>query len=181
MDNSRVKKLKVWKEFEVAFDCLELKHKKKYILLVIIGTLTGLFDFFGVLIFGVICTLAVRGIQNINPSPRINNLLNVFGLEDKNFKIVIAVLAFLGALFLIIKSLLSIYVTRRQNYFLNNLSANISNAISKMIFSNNLVKLKSTSTQDIRFLVLNGSKALTMGILANTATVVADKIGRAHV
>ena len=140
----------------------------------IAGAGVGVLDLLGVLIFGLIGTLAVRGIQNINPSPRISEVLQLLSLDTLDFRVVVATLAISGTLFLIIKSMASIYFIRKQILFLNNATASISQNLTEIIFGDGLEVLRRLSSQDIRFMTSNGGRAITLGVLSSLATLISD-------
>jgi ABC-type multidrug transport system fused ATPase/permease subunit len=158
----------------MSLSILNSEQRKKYQLLILVGTLSGLLDFFGVIVFGIIGTLAVRGIQNIKPSPRIENILDFFNLAHQDFRITLAILTLVGTLFLIAKSFVSIFITRRQIFFLNQLSANYANQLLRWMFLRGLAQVKQIPAQDMRFYALHASKALTTGVLASFSMVFID-------
>jgi len=159
-----------------AFNALSGREKKRFLALTASSSLLAIFDLVGVVVFGLIGTLAIRGLQSISPSPRITSLLKFFNLENQDFRLVVLYLTLLASSFLLMKTLLSIFITRKQLIFLNYIGSNISNEILSNIFKGGLSRVSNTPPQDLRFVAQNGSRALANGILASLITVVADGV-----
>jgi ABC-type multidrug transport system fused ATPase/permease subunit len=153
---------------------LDTQEKKRIFHFTIFSSLLAVLDLIGVVVFGLIGTLAIRGIQNIAPSPRILGILKQFNLENQDFRLVLFFLTIVGSSFLFTKTLLSIYVTRKQIIFFNQIGARISNTILFDTFNRGLSKVKQIPPQDLRFVAQHGSRALANGVLASLVTLFAD-------
>ena len=159
-----------------ALRALAKDEKNKLFRFTTFSSLLAVLDLIGVVVFGLIGTLAIRGIQNIAPSPRMLNILKYLNLENQDFRLVLFYLTLLGSSFLFVKTVLSIYITKRQIVFLNSIGAKISNSILMSTFTQGLSRIKQIPQQDLRFVAQHGSRALANGVLASLVTLVADII-----
>ena len=159
-----------------AFRALAKDEKTRLFRFTIFNSLLAILDLIGVVVFGLIGTLAIRGIQNIAPSPRILSILGYLNLENQDFRLVLFYLTLLGSSFLVTKTILSIYITKKQIIFFNSIGASISNDILINAFNQGLNKVKQIPPQDLRFVAQHGSRALANGVLASLVTLVADAI-----
>jgi hypothetical protein len=105
---------------------------------------------------GLVAIISVNGIKTLQPGTRTKELINILGISDFKFQMQVAILAFIAAILLVSRTLLTMYFTRRMLYYLSRKSAAIaSNLISKLL-SQDLLTLQKRSSQETLFAVTTG-------------------------
>ena len=102
------------------------QDQRKIIAITIIQIFLGLIDLLGVAIFGIMGALTVTGVQSRQPSSRVGSTLKFLGIDNFTFQSQVAILALIAASALIIRTLVSVYFSRKILYFLSRKSALIS-------------------------------------------------------
>lgn len=100
------------------FNLLSKKDKTKIILIVSIQVLLGLLDLIGVGLIGVLGALSVSGIRSEKPGNRVSFLLNLLKMENISFPQQIILIGSLAAFFMVLKTLASMYFTKKLWLFL---------------------------------------------------------------
>jgi len=157
-----------------AFNALPPEDRPKMLAVGVVQVLLGFLDLAGVAAVGVLGALAVTGIQSKEPSDNINSLLSMAGLSHLSFQAQIAIIGFLAGLFLIIRTILSVVLTRRILFFLSHKGATISATLTNKLLSRDLLAVQSRSTQETLFAVTSGVEGLTLGILGNSMSLLSD-------
>ena len=134
----------------------------------------ALLDLIGVAIFGILGALAVTGVQSQQPGNRVSAVLSALGLSNFGFQQQVALLGLGAAAILVIRTLLSIIVTRKIFFFLSRRGALISATLVSRLLSQSLLKVQSRSTQETVYSVTAGVSAITLGVLGTTMTLIAD-------
>ncbi|CAN2170714.1 MdlB ABC-type multidrug transport system, ATPase and permease components [Candidatus Nanopelagicaceae bacterium] len=134
----------------------------------------GIFDLVGVGILGVIGALSIRGVQSQGPGNRVSKVLEFFGLDSFTFQAQVAILVIMAVVTLVLKTLATIYLTRRILYFLGAKSAQISSEMISKALSMQLIGLRQVSTGQMQYNVTVGVNAITLGVLGIFSTVLAD-------
>lgn len=157
-----------------AFNALPPKDRPKMLAVGVIQVLLGFLDLAGVGAVGVLGALAVTGIQSKEPSESVNSLLAMFGITNLSFQSQIAILGFFAGLFLIVRTILSIALTRRIFFFLSHKGATISATLTSKLLSRDLLTVQTRSTQETLFAITSGVEGLTLGILGNSMSLLSD-------
>ena len=134
----------------------------------------GIFDLVGVGILGVIGALSIQGVQSRGPGNRVSKVLEFFGLDSFTFQAQVAILVLMAVVTLVLKTLATIYLTRRILYFLGAKSAQISSEMISKALSMQLIGLRQVSTGQMQYNVTVGVNAITLGVLGIFSTVLAD-------
>ena len=153
---------------------LSKNDRKKILIVTCMQVFLGFLDLLGVAVIGVLGALAVNGIQSKKPGNRVSAVLETLHIEGLAFQNQIAVLGILAAIFLISRTILSIYFSRRILYFLSRKSADISSKLIAKLLSQDLLQIQSRSTQDTLFSVTSGVNAMTIGVIAVLVNLFSD-------
>jgi ABC-type multidrug transport system fused ATPase/permease subunit len=86
----------------------------------------------------------------------------------------VALLAFIAVSISIIRTLTSVYVTKKTLYFLSSRSATISAEIFSKLLRKDLIFLRSASQQEIIFYLTNGINTIVVQIIGSLTILVAD-------
>jgi ABC-type multidrug transport system fused ATPase/permease subunit len=157
-----------------AYNLLDRIEKKKVILITIVQTFLTFLDLFGVVIVGALGALSVQGIESHQAGNKVNTLLKLFMIQNMPFQSQIAILGVSAAFVLIIKTGISMHITRKVFYFFGNKSAKISSDLISKILSLGLVELRKRNSQEILYISSTGVKNIMIGVLATTLNVIAD-------
>ena len=157
-----------------SFNLLSSADKTKIILIVSIQILLGLLDLIGVGLIGVIGALSVSGIRSDKPGDRVSYLLNLFNLENTSFQQQITIIGASAALFMITKTLASMYFTKKTLAFLGIRSAIFSAELLRRIATQKYSLISNKSKQETIFNLTSGSNSLILGVLGSIMTIVSD-------
>jgi len=134
----------------------------------------GFLDLLGVAAIGVLGALSVTGIQSLKPGNRVSSVLEFIGLSEVSFQNQVAILGVSASLILVLRTVLSIIVTRKIFFFLSRRGAAISSNLISRVLSQSLISVQGRSTQDTLYSVTAGVNAITLGVLGTSITLVSD-------
>lgn len=156
------------------FNLLSKKDKTKIILIVSIQVLLGLLDLIGVGLIGVLGALSVSGIRSEKPGNRVSFLLNLLKMENISFPQQIILIGSLAAFFMVLKTLASMYFTKKTLAFLGIRSALFSAELLRKIFTQQYPYISNKSKQEIIFSLTSGANSLILGMIGSIMTIVSD-------
>ena len=87
--------------------------RSKMLTVVLLQVGLGFLDLVGVAAIGVLGALAVTGVQSLEPGNRVSSVLNLLGLSNLGFQNQVAILGLSAAGILILRTALSIIVTKK--------------------------------------------------------------------
>ena len=148
--------------------------RPKVIAVVVLQIGLGFLDLLGVAAFGVLGALAVTGVQSQQPGNRVSAVLEFFGLTNLSFQQQVAVIACVAASILVIRTILSILITKRIYYFLSRRGAVISSSLIARLLSQTLIQIQARSTQETLYSLTAGVGAITLGVLGTAMTIISD-------
>lgn len=149
-------------------------ERRKLALLAFAQVSLGILDLFGVALIGLVGALAVTGVQSTAPGNRVNSVLKLLGLNDLTFQQQIATLGICAALFLVSRTVLSVYFSRKSLYFLSRKSAHLSIELTKKLMNFDLIEIQQFSSQHLLYAVTAGVSNLSINIIGSLMTVLAD-------
>ena len=151
------------------------KREQKLIGLVIVIQifLSGL-DLLGVVIFGLVGSLSVSGLSAKQPGNRVSDFLTLLNLQNSTLQHQVTLLGSLAALVLVIKTVSTLYLTRRTLFFLSRRGARISGTLLSKMMGQNLLKFQSKSMHETIYAVTSGVQSVNVGILGAASYLVAD-------
>jgi ABC-type multidrug transport system fused ATPase/permease subunit len=153
---------------------LTKNERRKIYMVIAIQIFLGLMDLAGVLIVGLLGSLAISGVSNATRGDRVGVVLNFLGLQDETLQTQVAVLGTIAALTLIIKTMLSLFFTRRTLYFLSRRSAQISSILISKLLGQSLLKVQERSTQQTIYALTNGVSTISVGVLGTLVYLISD-------
>lgn len=134
----------------------------------------GLLDLIGVALIGVLGALAVNGVQSKSPGNRVSSALSLLHLETFSFQAQAAVLGLLAILFLVSKTVLSIYFSRQTLLFLSHKGAALSSELVSSLLAQTLTRIQSRSVQHTLFAITTGINSITLGVLSISVILISD-------
>jgi len=153
-----------------------LAKRERYLMLTvaIIQVFLSLLDLAGVLIVGLLGSLAITGVANSNRGDRVTQVLELLNIEDLQLQKQVAILGLIAAALLIFKTLASLYFTRRSLYFLSRRSAQLSSILISKLLGQSLLKIQERSMQQTIYALTNGVSTITVGILGTLVYLISD-------
>jgi ABC-type multidrug transport system fused ATPase/permease subunit len=158
----------------LAVRILHPADQKKIFLVALLQIFLGLLDLIGIAAIGILGALAVNGVSSRQPGNRVLEVLELLQLENLTLQSQVAVIGIAAAVFLIGRTLISVYFVRRTLTFLSYRSAAVSSKIISNLLSQPILQIQSRSTQQTLFAVTEGVSALTVGVLSPSIIMVSD-------
>jgi ABC-type multidrug transport system fused ATPase/permease subunit len=166
----------IWRESTVgrATAVLTQSDKRKLALVSAIQIALGVFDLIGVVLVGILGSMAVSGGKTSQPGSLINTVFGFLNLDSSTFRFQVIVISALAIFFLAGRTLFSIYFTRKIIFFLSRRGAFVSANLISRLLSESILKIQKRTTQETLFAVTTGVEVITLNILATAVTLVAD-------
>lgn len=153
---------------------LTKRERKKIYAVIVIQIFLSLLDLAGVLIVGLLGSLAISGVANSNRGDRVSVVLKFLNLETSQLQTQVAVLGIIAAITLIFKTLASLYFTRRTLYFLSRRSAQLSSILISKLLGQSLLKVQERSMQQTIYALTNGVSTISVGVLGTLVYLISD-------
>ena len=147
---------------------------KKIVTVSLVQVSLSFLDLFGVALIGVIGALSITGIKGAQIGDRTGAALRLLNLDGLSFYSQVVVLAVMAALLLITRTILSMYFSQRYLRFLATRSALISTTLYSKLISQNILEVQKRNTQETLFIVTEGVRRITIGILGSIVFLVSD-------
>ena len=153
---------------------LTKSEKKKVVGVIAIQIILGFLDLIAIAIVGVLGALAVNGVQSKGPGIRVNSVLQFIQINNLDFRSQVAILGISAALILIIRTIFSVYFSRKILYFLSFKASALSGRLFSRAIQEPLLSIKSKSSQELLFALTTGVTTVTMGVLGTAAILISD-------
>lgn len=153
---------------------LSKNDKRKIILVIGVQIFLGLLDLLAVMVVGILGALAVNGIQSRSPGDRVSSVLNFLGLADQSLQFQVGLLGITAALMMIVRTILSVYFSRRVLFFLSRRGAQLSTLLVRRLLSQSLLVIQERTTQQMLYALTNGVGTITLGVLGTAVNLIAD-------
>lgn len=153
---------------------LSANDKRKIILVVLLQIFLGFLDLFGVAIIGLLGALSVSNLLSSNNDSRLMFILKLTGLEDKTLQQQTLVLGLFAVSLLLIRTLLSVVVTKYILVFFSKRGATVSTLLISRLLNQSHLILKKRTSQETLYAVTSGVDQLSMYVLGTAVVVVSD-------
>ena len=104
--------------FKRSMSTLSERERKKVYLIAFIQIVMSLLDLFGVLLIGLLGSIAVTGIQSKSNSGASNAILQFLQIDQASFQTQVILIGLFAVILLITKTVFSVITTRRILFFL---------------------------------------------------------------
>jgi len=141
---------------------------------ILIQSFLSIIDLIGIGIIGVLGALAVTGIQSEQPGNKVGLVLRFFSLDSLSFQNQILFLGLIAAGVLVFRTIASIILLQKTLLFISRRGAVISSKLIKNLFSGSILNISKYSQQEILYSTTSGVQLITLGILGNAITLIAD-------
>lgn len=153
---------------------LGLKDQRKLLLLVLTQVLLNFLDLVGIGLIGIVGSLAVNGISAKAPGNRTFQILRLMHLDGKTFHFQIITVSLVAILILILKTFMSIYLSRRVAMFLSYRASRLTSDLACRMLNQPFEYVKGMSIQDTLYALTTGVQSVILGIVATVTTLIAD-------
>lgn len=154
---------------------LNIRDRRLLVLAVGIQMGSALLDLVGVLLIGLVGALSVAAVQSLPPPSWIQQATSLLGLSGMSTQSLVMALAACAAVVLLLKSVMSSYLTRRVLVFLANRQALVSARLCRELLSRPLTFVQRRSSQHTAYALIGGAGAATSLILGQ-AVIAATEV-----
>ena len=111
--------------FNSISDLITQKLKYKLLSLAILNSAISILDLFAVSLLGLVGALSLQGITSKGPGNRVEYVLNLLNLNNFTFQFQVGIIALIGATLFILKSILSMQISKRLYLTLSQFSVEV--------------------------------------------------------
>ena len=144
------------------------------LIVVLLQMSLGFLDLVAIAFVGALGALSVTGIQSSTPGNRVLKILQVLQIENLAFQKQVIVLGSLASVFLLTRTLLSVYFSRKIIFFLGNRGAKITSTLLTSLLKEPLLLIQSQTTQQTIYALTAGVHSITIGVISAVVTLVVD-------
>lgn len=166
--------VRVWKLQKRSLRLLEPRIRRKFIAAILIQSSLGLFDVIGVLLIGVIGTLASVVYSDSATPMQVEALLKILKLANQEPSTSIMILSFFALGFFLVKTGLALFLTKRTFTFLATQQSRISSALVEKILNSEYVWLRNQEPHVLSTTVILGVSAATVNALGQILILCAE-------
>lgn len=153
-----------------AFGFLDRGERAKFILLVVARALSGLLDVFGIVLIGVIASIAAAQLSSAGDEPT-----TILGFEIPHLKTVdLFWLVVVVLLVFTVKAAIAIALTRALAFFVASVESRNAERLSAYLLNGRLDDVKKFSKADLQFAITGSMTYAFTGILNNIATLASE-------
>ena len=131
-------------------------------------------DLVGVAIIALLSYVSLNGITVGSNSPRLDSILNTFGLGEMALPQLAATLGIAGGGILILKTISSALVSKKLLLFLSSKSTLLSKRVIRETFNSDYSFVNSASRASISFSLTEGVDRLVIGVVGSIVNLAAD-------
>ena len=156
------------------FHLFDKSDRKKIYLITLIQVLSNFLDLIGVALLGVLGSLAISGSSDKQPGSKVESVLKILNLDNYNVQYQAALIGVLAASFLVIKTLFSLFFTRRTMYFLSYRSAKLTENLISKLLSQSLQGIQKNSVQENIYALTGGVGSIVNSIMGAAIFAISD-------
>ena len=160
--------------FMRAFNLLAERDQIRLKLISLVQVLLGILDLVGVAFIGVLGALSISGVQSRAPGTRVYSVLEILQLENFSFQTQSAAIGIIAISFLVLKTLLSVALTKKSLFFLSFKGAQISSNLIEDLLNRDIQEIRKRGSQEILYSCTSGVYGITVGILSTGVSLFAD-------
>lgn len=157
-----------------ALRLLTRKDQAKSLILAVIQICLNLLDLIGVAAFGLLGALAVSGTASRQPGNRVQKVLESLQIDQLSLQNQAFVIGMLAACILVVKTILSILLTRKTMFFLSRRGVSVTKQLINKLLSQSLQEVNNRSLQENVYSLTGGVNNITVGIIGSSITILSD-------
>ena len=172
--NERLTDLNQFVQLKVSLNILSSRDRLLLGVVVLINLVLALFDLIGILLIGAVGSLSVRSLGATGTGDRVSEILKILGIENQDVEGQIVSLGIIAAIFLISKTIFSLFLVRRVTFFMARRAAVISERLVQQYFSVPVSKINQISAQSSIYALTSGVSILMVGVFATSVSFISD-------
>ena len=153
---------------------LTSKDKVKLRILFLFQIISSLLDLVGIFLIGVIGSITIDGIQSRESNQTIEKFLNYLNLGNSNFQTRVAVLGVLTASIFVIRTMASLFFTKKTLNFLSRRAAAVSGTLLDDVLHSTPDKISNRTIQEIVFASTYGIDSLITRVIGSVIVALSD-------
>lgn len=153
---------------------LSIRDRNHLGILVVLQVVSGFIDLVGIGLVGILGTLAVSGVQSKSPTGNVAEALRFLGITNLNFQSQTAVVGVLAVLALLVRTVISVVLTRKSLLFLSRRSAKLSIQTFRKLYTIDIPSIQRRSHEEIVFALTYGVNAIFIGLYSSLVSIIAD-------
>lgn len=160
--------------FRRIYRVLSTQQRKVLAKLVLAQLILGILDFAGVLLVGIIGTLAISSISNIKISQGILQITSIMNIDHFTLNTQLIILGTAAVIIFLIKTSISIALTKKVMSFMGKIATELSAILISESLKRPLLFLENESSQKRLFAITRGVDYLALFVLAPAVVFLAD-------
>ena len=157
--------------------CLNLlseRDRRRIIVITWVQALLGILDLVGIGLIGLLSALTIQGVTTGVTSSKIQKALEILHISRLDFQTQVAILGLLATFFLVFRTLMTVFFTRKILRFISAKGAELTTNLVNKILTTKAGKIDKRNIQSTIYTLTEGVNCLTLGVLGNASAVVAD-------
>lgn len=175
----RLTQTRDWQDKSVivsSFRLLDSKDRYRTFQVILIQISLAILDLVGVGLIGALGALTVSGATSKSPGERVTYLLDRFGLLESTIQKQAMVLGIAAALILISKTIMSMFLLKRTNFYLARRGARLSADLIESVLRFPLLRLRQQTLMNWQYQLTQAVDVISVGIITTTILMIADVI-----
>jgi ABC-type multidrug transport system fused ATPase/permease subunit len=157
-----------------SINLLSKKDQRKVYAVALFQIFVACLDLIGIAIMGILGSLIINGISYKGPGDRISGILEFLHIADRTFQFQVGVLGLLSVSFLITRTLISVYFSRKILFFLSRRAALVTINILERFLAQPLLQIQSKNSQETTYALTTGVSSIMIGIIGTGISLVTD-------
>jgi ABC-type multidrug transport system fused ATPase/permease subunit len=162
------------KTFIKIFSLFEKTDKRKIYIITIVHVFSNILDLIGVAFLGVLGSLAITGSSSRAPGSRVETVLKFLNINNLSLQHQATLLGLSAAIFLVTKTLLSLFFSKRTMYFLSYRSAKLTENLISKLLSQPLQSINKNSVQENIYALTGGVGSVVNSIIGAAIFIISD-------
>jgi ABC-type multidrug transport system fused ATPase/permease subunit len=158
-------------------ECLALLPKSdrtRLILVVVAQFFMAILDLLGILLIGVVAALALSAASGLAMPPIVTEALARFGIDDSDPMRLAGIVAIFAALLLVMKTVVSAWLSRKTLIFLAHRQVTVSSALAMKLMGQSLLTVQSQSSQAHAYALTSGVNAAVSGVVGSAVIIATE-------
>ena len=156
------------------FNLLSRIDKVKLGCIVLIQIFLSILDLVAIALVGILGALSINGIKSSAPGNTTMKVLNILQLESASFQSQVAWLGAIAGVFLLVRTISSMFLTKRTIGFLSRRGAQISSDLVSRLLTQPLLKIQERTSQETLYACTIGVSSIALGVIATGVNVLSD-------
>jgi len=159
-----------------SFSVLSKSDKKRLSQVTILQVILGFLDLLGIVLIGLVAVISVNGIQALQPGSRVTNVIELLGLARFSFQMQVAIIGIFAALLLILRTVLTMIISRKILFYLGRRAASLSSSLFSKLLSQDLLTINLRTSQETLYAVTTGVNALFLNVVGTVINLFSDLV-----